>query len=138
MTLLPPVMAGRERFTAHFIADILSRQDTRERRGRERLEGQERYRLEGERQMIEGHERLGGQEKERGQKRERPVGEERQDLGKMREAPLNLVVGRREEREEPRRKKMRTTFTGRQIFELERMFETKKYLNSSERSHLSR
>ena len=39
---------------------------------------------------------------------------------------------------EPRRKKMRTTFTGRQIFELERMFETKKYLNSGERSHLSR
>ena len=37
-----------------------------------------------------------------------------------------------------RRKKMRTTFTGRQIFELEKMFETKKYLNSSERSNLSR
>ena len=32
-----------------------------------------------------------------------------------------------------RRKKMRTTFTGRQIFELERMFETKKYLNAGER-----
>ena len=29
---------------------------------------------------------------------------------------------------------MRTTFTGLQIFELERMFETKKYLNSGERS----
>jgi hypothetical protein len=37
-----------------------------------------------------------------------------------------------------RRKKMRTTFTGRQIFELERMFETKKYLNASDRSNLSR
>ena len=37
-----------------------------------------------------------------------------------------------------RRKKMRTTFTGRQIFELERMFETKKYLNASERGNLSR
>ena len=37
-----------------------------------------------------------------------------------------------------RRKKMRTTFTGRQIFELERMFETKKYLNAGERSNLSR
>jgi hypothetical protein len=36
------------------------------------------------------------------------------------------------------RKKMRTTFTGRQIFELEKMFETKKYLNASERSNLSR
>merc|ERR1712002_68739 len=58
-------------------------------------------------------------------------------------APLNLVVGRKTGMEtgadgEPRRKKMRTTFTGRQIFELERMFETKKYLNSGERSHLSR
>ena len=37
-----------------------------------------------------------------------------------------------------RRKKMRTTFTGRQIFELERMFETKKYLTASERSNISR
>ena len=36
------------------------------------------------------------------------------------------------------RKKMRTTFTGRQIFELEKMFETKKYLNAGERSNLSR
>ena len=37
-----------------------------------------------------------------------------------------------------RRKKMRTTFTGRQIFELEKTFETKKYLNANERSVLSR
>ena len=37
-----------------------------------------------------------------------------------------------------RKKKMRTTFTGRQIFELEKMFETKKYLNAGERSNLSR
>ena len=37
-----------------------------------------------------------------------------------------------------RRKKMRTTFTGRQIFQLEKMFETKKYLNATERSSLSR
>ena len=37
-----------------------------------------------------------------------------------------------------RRKKMRTTFTGRQIFSLEKMFETKKYLNAGERSNLSR
>ena len=37
-----------------------------------------------------------------------------------------------------RRKKMRTTFTGRQIFELEKMFEVKKYLNTSDRSSLSR
>ena len=37
-----------------------------------------------------------------------------------------------------RKKNIRTTFTGRQIFELEKMFETKKYLNASERSNLSR
>ena len=35
-------------------------------------------------------------------------------------------------------KKMRTTFTGRQIFVMEKMFESKKYLNANERSHLSR
>ena len=37
-----------------------------------------------------------------------------------------------------RRKKMRTTFTGRQIYQLEKMFETKKYLNAGERRDLSR
>ena len=42
------------------------------------------------------------------------------------------------DRERNRNKKMRTTFTGRQIFIMEKMFETKKYLNASERSHLSR
>ena len=33
---------------------------------------------------------------------------------------------------------MRTTFTGRQIFELEKMFENKKYLSSSERSEMAK
>lgn len=42
------------------------------------------------------------------------------------------------DRERQRSKKMRTTFTGRQIFVMEKMFETKKYLNATERSHLSR
>ena len=36
-----------------------------------------------------------------------------------------------------RKKKARTTFTGRQIFELEKQFEIKKYLSSSERSTLA-
>ena len=36
------------------------------------------------------------------------------------------------------RKKMRTNFTERQLFELEKMFETKKYLNVGERSNLCR
>ncbi|XP_015368688.1 PREDICTED: homeobox protein MOX-2-like [Diuraphis noxia] len=37
-----------------------------------------------------------------------------------------------------KRKKARTTFTGRQIFELERQFELKKYLSSSERSEMAK
>ena len=39
--------------------------------------------------------------------------------------------------DEKKTKKIRTTFTGRQIFELETMFEHKKYLSSSERLDLS-
>ena len=57
------------------------------------------------------------------------------------EGRISPGKSRREGREEegiPRRKKMRTTFTGIQIFELEKMFETKKYLNASERTQLSR
>lgn len=37
-----------------------------------------------------------------------------------------------------KKKKARTTFTGKQIFELERQFETKKYLSSNERMDLAR
>ena len=39
--------------------------------------------------------------------------------------------------DEKKTKRIRTTFTGRQIFELETMFEHKKYLSSSERLDLS-
>ena len=37
-----------------------------------------------------------------------------------------------------KKKKVRTTFTGRQIFELEKMFENKKYLSSSERADMAK
>lgn len=37
-----------------------------------------------------------------------------------------------------KRKKARTTFTGKQIYDLERQFEIKKYLSSSERSEMAR
>jgi hypothetical protein len=37
-----------------------------------------------------------------------------------------------------KRKKARTTFTGRQIFELEKQFELKKYLSSSERAEMAK
>ena len=66
-------------------------------------------------------------------------------IGGEREEPLNLTLREEETKKRKKgqeddrgRKKMRTTFTGRQIFELEKMFEVKKYLNSSERSDMSR
>lgn len=40
--------------------------------------------------------------------------------------------------EAQRKKKARTTFTGRQIFELEKQFELKKYLSSSERADMAK
>lgn len=40
--------------------------------------------------------------------------------------------------ETQRKKKARTTFTGRQIFELEKQFELKKYLSSSERADMAK
>lgn len=47
-----------------------------------------------------------------------------------------------EEREDAeldrKKKKARTTFTGRQIFELEKQFEIKKYLSSSERADMAK
>ena len=43
-----------------------------------------------------------------------------------------------EDDEDRKRKKVRTTFTGRQIFELEKMFEDKKYLSSTERAEMAR
>ena len=42
------------------------------------------------------------------------------------------------EEHENKKKKVRTTFTGRQIFELEKMFENKKYLSSSERTKMAK
>ena len=42
-----------------------------------------------------------------------------------------------DERSGSNKKKMRTTFTGKQIFELEKSFETKKYLSSAERAEMA-
>ena len=39
--------------------------------------------------------------------------------------------------EDDNKKKMRTTFTGKQIFELEKSFESKKYLSSAERADMA-
>jgi homeobox protein Nkx-5 len=36
-----------------------------------------------------------------------------------------------------KKKKARTTFSGRQIFELEKQFEAKKYLSSNERAEIA-
>ena len=43
-----------------------------------------------------------------------------------------------DEKGREKKKRVRTTFSGRQIFELERMFERKKYLNAEERIVLCR
>ena len=41
------------------------------------------------------------------------------------------------DKDDKKKKKARTTFTGRQIFELEKQFEQKKYLSSSERAEMA-
>lgn len=43
-----------------------------------------------------------------------------------------------EDGEKCKKKKARTTFTGKQIFELEKQFEQKKYLSSNERVDLAK
>lgn len=57
--------------------------------------------------------------------------------GKMLTAinPPNSIA---EDGDMKKKKKARTTFTGRQIFELEKQFEMKKYLSSSERSEMAK
>lgn len=51
--------------------------------------------------------------------------------------PVNLDIEDIEDGDK-KKKKARTTFTGKQIFELEKQFETKKYLSSNERMDLAR
>ena len=41
------------------------------------------------------------------------------------------------DQDDDQKKKMRTTFTGKQIFELEKCFESKKYLSSAERAEMA-
>ena len=53
-------------------------------------------------------------------------------------ASINSDQFGEEDDEDRKRKKVRTTFTGRQIFELEKMFEDKKYLSSTERAEMAR
>ncbi|XP_018320572.1 hematopoietically-expressed homeobox protein hhex-like [Agrilus planipennis] len=52
--------------------------------------------------------------------------------------PPDLTVAPSDEGDIKKKKKARTTFTGRQIFELEKQFELKKYLSSSERSEMAK
>ena len=53
--------------------------------------------------------------------------------------PLDLSwgEGRKEEEGRGMKKKLRTTLSGWQIFELERIFEARKYINCAERKHIS-
>ena len=53
------------------------------------------------------------------------------------DAPLNLSINNNQE-DSLRTKKHRTSFSGWQIYELERIFEEKKYITSEERKSLGR
>ena len=53
------------------------------------------------------------------------------------DAPLNLSTNTSQE-DSLRTKKQRTSFSGWQIYELERIFEDKKYISSEERKSLGR
>ncbi|XP_066953099.1 homeobox protein ceh-22-like [Macrobrachium rosenbergii] len=53
-------------------------------------------------------------------------------------SPGSGSVGEADGAGDRKKKKARTTFTGRQIFELERQFELKKYLSSSERAEMAK
>lgn len=57
-------------------------------------------------------------------------GQEGDDEPSSESSPSNSAKGKK--------KKARTTFTGRQIFELEKQFEVKKYLSSSERADMAK
>ncbi|CCD71938.1 Homeobox protein ceh-9 [Caenorhabditis elegans] len=52
-------------------------------------------------------------------------------LDQAKESPI-------EKCQKTKRKKARTTFSGKQVFELEKQFEAKKYLSSSDRSELAK
>ena len=50
---------------------------------------------------------------------------------------MTLAGKKEEEEDKVMKKKLRTTFSGWQIFELERIFEARKYMNCAERKHIS-
>ena len=52
-----------------------------------------------------------------------------------RKKDVTSVTG--DDRDEDQKKKMRTTFTGKQIFELEKCFESKKYQQAAERAEMA-
>ena len=63
------------------------------------------------------------------------------------DSPLNLSINKNKQcltsagdsvEDEDKQKKPRTSFTGWQIYELERLFEEKKYINNEERRTFSR
>ena len=54
------------------------------------------------------------------------------------DSPLNLSTTNKEEEAEEMRKKPRTSFNGWQIYELEKLFEEKKYINNEERKTFAR
>lgn len=156
-----------QRFTPHSIEDILGKEEKHKivGRGKDHLVlGRGEDHLEhnlgriGDRSVLGrgGGDRpniLGRGEKRNLEERNavRQNVDKRHDPGDEAIMPLNLSLERVSANKEDlvgeddsedvgggRRKKMRTTFTGKQIYELEKMFETRKYLNAAERSQLSR
>ena len=143
------------RFTPHSIEDILKDDTGNSRVAEEVSEKTERDSEDTLNNKTVRNDSLGyeGYMRETGRHCYREYGDERvspidlckyqtsrgnQTLTQYRDETEEEGILRREEVGVLRRKKMRTTFTGRQIFELEKMFETKKYLNASERTQLSR
>lgn len=73
--------------------------------------------------------------KESVRKRKKPQELEAKIVSSTVVSPTNSLA---EDGDSKKKKKARTTFTGRQVFELEKQFEVKKYLSSSERSEMAK
>ncbi|PIC54909.1 hypothetical protein B9Z55_000401 [Caenorhabditis nigoni] len=65
-------------------------------------------------------------------------GEEFDEFGRCKSKPQNPTSSDEKPVIKSKKKKARTTFSGKQVFELEKQFEAKKYLSSSDRSELAR
>ncbi|CAP25688.1 Protein CBR-CEH-9 [Caenorhabditis briggsae] len=65
-------------------------------------------------------------------------GEEFDEFGRCKSNSQNPTSSDEKHVMKSKKKKARTTFSGKQVFELEKQFDSKKYLSSSDRSQLAR